>query len=219
METEVKLAFKDKECLFSAVSTDWFKSRCQNPDNRAVTLENFYMDTSDGILASRGVSFRKRHYKALETDFYEFTVKYRGEVKDGVHNHFEWNLKSPDGVLDIETFKQNSEGDGLSLLDEILKGIKSDDLVVMCSNTFDRTYYDFRYEGSIMEACVDYGAIKDPEGKTCDIICELELELKDGTAQDLESAKEAIVAEFGGIPFNETKLARTLKACRSGGAS
>ena len=70
-----------------------------------------------------------------------------------------------------------------------------------------------------MEACVDYGAIKDPEGKTCDIICELELELKDGTAQDLESAKEAIVAKFGGIPFNETKLARTLKACHSGGAS
>ena len=187
METEVKLAFKDKECLFSAVSTDWFKSRCQNPDNRAVTLENCYMDTSDGILASRGVRFRKRHYKAADTDFYDF--------------------------------KQNSEGDGLSLLDEILKGIKSDDLVVMCSNTFDRTYYDFRYEGSIMEACVDYGAIKDPEGKTCDIICELELELKDGTAKDLESAKAAIVAEFGGIPFNETKLARTLKACRSGGAS
>ena len=43
METEVKLAFKDKECLFSAVSTDWFKSRCQNPDNRAVTLENIML--------------------------------------------------------------------------------------------------------------------------------------------------------------------------------
>lgn len=219
METEVKLAFKDKECLFSAVSTDWFKCRCKNLESLPVTLENFYLDTSEGDLASRGVSFRKRHYKSADADFFEFTVKYKGEVKEGVHNHFEWNLKSSDGVLDIDSFKRNAEGDDLSLLDDILKCIKSDDLVVMCSNTFDRTYYDFRYEGSIMEACVDYGAIKDPEGKTCDIICELELELKDGTAQDLESAKEAIVAEFGGIPFNETKLARTLKACRSGGAS
>ena len=219
METEVKLAFKDKECLFSAVSTDWFKSRCQNPENLPVTLENFYLDTEGGVLASRGVSFRKRHYTPSDTDFFEFTAKYKGEVKEGIHNHYEWNLKTTDGVLDIESFKLNAEGDGISLLAEILKGIKSEDLVILCSNTFERTYYDFRYEGSTMEACVDYGGIKDSEGKTCDIICELELELKEGTVEDLESAKAKIIADLGGVPFNETKLARTLRAWRSGGAS
>ena len=219
METEVKLAFKDKESLFSAVSTDWFKSHCQNPDSRPVTLENYYLDTEDGILASRGVSFRKRHYTAVDTDFFEFTAKYKGEVKDGVHFHYEWNLKSTDGVIDLEAFKYNAEGDDLVILSLILAGIRGQDLAVLCSNTFDRTYYDFRYEGSTMEACVDYGEIKDSAGKACDVICELELELKDGTVEDLESAKAKITADLGGVPFNETKLARTLRASRSGGAS
>ncbi|MBO4681324.1 MAG: CYTH domain-containing protein [Clostridiales bacterium] len=219
METEVKLAFKDKESLFSAVSTDWFKSRCQNPDSRPVTLENFYLDTEDRILAARGVSFRKRHYTAEDTDFFEYTAKYKGEVKEGVHNHFEWNLKSVDGVLDLESFKLEAEGDDLGLLSEILSGIKEHDLKVLCSNVFDRTYYDFRFGNSTMEASVDYGEIKDSKGKACDLICELELELKEGTVEDLESAKAKISADLGGVPFDETKLARTLRASMSGGAS
>jgi len=219
METEVKLAFKDKDSLFSAVSTDWFKSRCQNPDSRPVTLENFYLDTEDRSLAARGVSFRKRHYTAEDTDFFEFTAKYKGEVKEGVHNHFEWNLKSSDGVIDLELFKREAEGDGLELLSEVLDGIKDRDLKVLCSNAFDRTYYDFRFEDSTMEACVDYGEIKDSSGKACDLICELELELKDGTVEDLENAKAKITADLGGVPFDETKLARTLRASMSGGAS
>ena len=69
-----------------------------------------------------------------------------------------------------------------------------------------------------MEACIDYGKIKDREGKPCDTICEMELELKSGTAKDLEDAKVQIVERFGAVPFDETKLARTLKASMTGGA-
>lgn len=219
METEVKLAFKDQESLFSAVSTDWFKSCCGNPDSRPVTLENTYLDTKDRVLASRGVSLRKRHYTADNTDFFEFTAKYKGAVKEGIHNHFEWNLKSSNGVLELELFKREAEGDDLSLLSEILDGINDQDLIILCSNTFDRIYYDFKFENSKMDACVDYGEIKDSAGKAFDMICELELELIDGNLEDLESAKAKITADLGGVPFDETKLARTLKASQSGGAS
>ena len=218
METEVKLAFKDRESLFSAASSSWFVSHLENTDSKPFTLENFYLDTPDRSLSQRGVSLRKRHYTSSDSDFYEFTAKYKGEVKEGVHNHFEWNLKSSDGVLDLNAFKQNADGDDLGLLDEVLKGIEDESLVILCSNTFERTYYDFKFGSSTMEACIDYGKIKDREGMPCDTICEMELELKSGTAKDLEDAKVQMVERFGAVPFDETKLARTLKASMTGGA-
>ena len=217
METEVKLAFKDRESLFSAASSGWFVSHCMNPDSRPMTLENFYLDTADRALGSRGVSLRKRHYTSDDSNYYEFTVKYKGEVKDGIHNHFEWNLKSSAGILDLDSFKCSAEGDDRCLLNEVLNGITCDVLTVLCSNTFERTYYDFRYQNSSMEACIDYGEIKDSNGMPCDLICEMELELKTGTIEDLEDAKIRIVDGFGAVPFDETKLARTLKASLSGG--
>ena len=218
METEVKLAFKDRESLFSAASSAWFVSHLESPDSKPFTLENFYLDTTGRALCSRGVSLRKRHYTSEDSDFFEFTAKYKGEVKEGVHNHFEWNLKSHEGVLDLDAFKRDAEGDDLSLLEEVLKGIEDDSLVVLCSNTFERTYYSFRYGSSVMEACIDYGKIKDSAGNPCDTICEMELELKTGSVEDLEGAKSQIVKDFGAVPFDETKLARTLKASMTGGA-
>ena len=218
METEVKLAFKDRESLFSAASSGWFVSHCKNPESRPQTLENYYLDTADRALGSRGVSLRKRHYISDDSDFYEFTAKYKGEVKGGLHNHFEWNLKSTDGVLVLDSFISNAEGDDKDLLKKVLNGISGDSLTVLCSNTFERTYYDFRFQNSSMEACIDYGDIKDSNGKPCDLICEMELELKDGSVEDLEDAKTYIIDEFGARPFDETKLARTLKASLSGGS-
>ena len=99
-----------------------------------------------------------------------------------------------------------------------MNGITCDALTVLCSNTFERTYYDFRYQNSSMEACIDYGEIKDSNGRPCDLICEIELELKKGTIEDLEDAKIRIVDGFGAVPFDETKLARTLRASKSGGS-
>ena len=218
METEVKLAFKDRESLFKAASSDWFVSHCKNPDSRPMTLENFYLDTKDDTLRNRGVSLRIRHYTSDDSDYYEFTAKYKGEVRGGLHNHFEWNLKSSDGVLDLKYFKRNAEGDDTDLLRDVLDGISGASLAVLCSNTFERTYYDFRFQNSSMEACIDYGDIKDSNGKPCDLICEMELELKDGSVEDLEDAKTYIIDEFGAKPFDETKLARTLKASLSGGS-
>ena len=217
METEVKLAFKDKESLISAAGSDWFSGHCKDPESRPVTLENFYLDTPERGLASRGVSLRKRHYTSEDVDFFEFTAKYKGEVKEGIHNYFEWNLKKSDGVLDLESFKRNAEGDDLGLLEEVLKGISEQDLIVLCSNTFDRIYYDFVFGESSMEACIDSGDIKDSKGNPKDLICEIELELKDGTVEDLEKAKSEMVSRFGAVPFDETKLYRTLKASMAGG--
>lgn len=219
METEVKLAFKDSESLYSAAESEWFTSHCLNTGILPCTLENHYLDTEDRVLGSRQATFRKRHYKGLKSDFYEFTVKCRGGASSGIHKRYEWNVRSEDGSITIEEFKRKAQncGDSPEMLSEVLDNITDGNLVLLCSNTFDRTMFDFIYLGSTMEACIDYGEIKDSDGKTCDIICEMELELKDGSLEDLEAAKEFIMSKTGAEPFDKSKFIRTLEASKQGG--
>lgn len=220
METEVKLAFKDRISLNLAASSDWFSSCLINEGFSPMTLENIYLDTPDKTLVSRGAVFRKRHYLGNGTDSYEFTVKCELRVEGGISSRYEWNVKSSSGDITSAEFKKRSteDGDDPSILDEVLSGIEVCDLVPLCSNSFERTVYDFRFGNSDMEACIDYGEIKDPEGKTCDIICEMELELKEGKIEDLEAAKSFILSNTDAEPFNTGKFQRTLKASRTGGA-
>ena len=213
METEVKLAFKDRESLFSAASSGWFASHCKDTDSKPVTLENFYLDTKDRLLCTRGAVFRKRHFVGEGTDSYEFTAKCVVSVTEGVHERYEWNVKSIDGKIDVEGFKSEAakQADDPKVLEKLRSGIKD-------SDSFDRTTYEFRYGESVMEACIDYGEIKDTEGKTVDIICEMELELMDGTVKDLEEAKAFIMSMTGAVPFDTGKFERTLRASNPGGS-
>lgn len=219
METEVKLAFKDRISLNLAASSDWFSSCLVNEGSSPVTLENIYLDTPDRVLVSRGAVFRKRHYLGDCIDSYEFTVKCEVSVAGGISSRYEWNVKSMSGEITTAEFKKKAEdGDDPAILDEVLYGIEISDLVPLCSNSFERTVYDFHYGSSDMEACIDYGEIKDPEGITCDIICEMELELKSGSIDDLEDAKAFILSKTDAKPFNTGKFQRTLKASLKGGA-
>ncbi|MCR4776044.1 MAG: CYTH domain-containing protein [Saccharofermentans sp.] len=220
METEVKLAFKDRESLFSAASSDWFKSHCVSTDSEPLTLENCYLDTADGLLRSRGAVFRKRHFTGGGTDSYEFTAKCVVAVTAGVHERYEWNVKSEDGAIDIEGFKAKAmkQVDDPKVLERLLEGVSDGDIGVLCSNDFERTTYEFRYGESLMEACIDYGGIKDLTGKICDIICEMELELMEGSLEDLEAAKSFIMSRTDAVPFDTGKFERTLRASVSGGA-
>lgn len=219
METEVKLAFKDRESLCEAAASDWFAANCTAATS-PMMLENIYLDTTNCVLGSRGAVFRKRHYTGKGVDHFEFTVKCELSVSDGVANRYEWNVKSPDGVITAEGFKREGakDGDDPKILEDVLKGIEISDLVPLCSNSFERTLYDFSYGNSRMEACIDYGEIKDGEGNTCDIICEMELELKEGTLEDLEAAKAFILEKTDAKPFNIGKFQRTLRASRTGGS-
>ena len=220
METEVKLAFKDRESLFSAASSEWFASHCVSTDSHPLTLENYYLDTADEIFRSRGAVFRKRHFTGFGTDSYEFTAKCVVAVTGGIHERYEWNVKSKDGTIDIKAFMSEAgrQGDDPKVLEKLLSGVSDDDIGILCSNNFERTTYEFRFGESLMEACIDYGEIKDSEGKTCDIICEMELELMEGSVSDLEAAKAFIMSNTDAVPFDTGKFERTLRASKSGGS-
>ena len=220
METEVKLAFRDRQSLYEAACSEWFAAHCTGNKSAPVTLENIYLDTKDRVLYSRGAVFRKRHYIGEGIDSYEFTVKCELDVKGGISNRYEWNVKSGCGVITTEEFKDEAakSGDDPKILDQVLSGIDIPELAPMCSNSIERTVYDFAYGTSTMEACTDYGEIKDPEGLTCEMICEMELELRQGNLSDLEDARAFILSKTEAEPFNIGKFQRTLKASRAGGA-
>lgn len=220
METEVKLAFDSPDRLWEILDSDWFMNFClDNEPKKPVTLVNTYYDTRDRKLSSRGGMIRIRLYKSGDNeDSYEHTVKYGGKVDNGLHQRYEWNVKADSKNFDVAEFKRNAynEDDPNELLDEILEGVKEEDLIPLCSNEFKRTVYTFGYGDSIMEACFDEGVIESSDGKT-ENITELELELSSGDVVDLKDLADFIVEHTGAQPFNESKFQRSLKMMDSNG--
>lgn len=215
METEAKLGFKNKDDLYRVTSADFFRKFCIDENEPLpVLLENTYLDTRDMDITRRGGMIRVRHYSGKNTDSYEFTVKYGGGVSGGIHERYEWNLKSDDGVFSVEAFKKNVSfaDDPEEMLLEAFGTLKDEDLKVLCSNSFNRTIYKLDYYGNIIEACFDSGIITDREGSVADEICELELELVNGDLKALNELTDLITGKTGGIPFGDTKYRRTLAA-------
>lgn len=213
METEAKLAFKDKESLYGFAATDFFRGFCAGKDEPVpVLLENSYLDTKDMDISNRGGMIRVRHYKSRDDDRFEFTVKYKGSVSGGLHQRFEWNADSSDGVFSVSEFKRLApvEDDSAGMLNEALGSIKDEDLSVICSNSFYRTVFDLSFGNSHFEACFDSGIIKSSDGSKTDEICELELEMIKGDISDLKSLTDLFISEAGCIPFGDTKYRRTL---------
>ena len=213
METEVKLAFDDPSSLSSIVTTDWFSTYCMDSSEKEPeTLDNSYFDTADRKLSSRGATIRVRHYKDCEDDeCYEHTVKYGGNVENGLHQRYEWNVRTDKSKFSISEFIRlaTNQDDPNELLKEVLEGINDDEIVKLCSTVFERTTYTVGYGDSMMEACLDVGKIE--SNNESEDICELELELTSGDVVDLKDFATFIVEQTDAKFFNDSKFRRALK--------
>ena len=212
METEVKLSFKDKESLNNVTLTDSFRKYCLDLNSSPMLLENSYLDTADMTVLNRGGSARVRHVSGDNTDYFEQTVKYKGGASSGLHQRYEWNVRTDSSSFSIDRFKNNAgkDGDPVEFLDLVFEGLKNTDLMILCFNSFYRTAYKLKYGNSLIEACVDSGVIKSPLNDETDEICELELELIEGDVNDLTELTELIVKENECVPLDKSKFMRTL---------
>lgn len=213
METEFKLSFKSEDDLFSIVNSKWFAEYCLDPEQKkSEFLQNTYYDTANRDLTNNGASIRVRKHVATqdEDDCYTHTVKYGGKVENGLHQRYEWNLRTDKEVFDKSEILSSSIGsdDPSELLVKILEGIDDDALKELCSTNFNRTTYTLGYGDSIMEACFDVGKIE--AGDKQDNICELELELISGDVVDLKELAEYIQQNSNGVFFNDSKLSRCI---------
>lgn len=212
METEVKLAFKDKESLMSVIDEEWFADYClDTTPKEPKKLRNIYYDTPDRELAKRGAVVRVRLYSSDEGEQYEHTVKFGGTVVNGLHQRYEWNVLTDSDEFDLTKFiKEASDNDDpVEILEEALEGIDASDLKPLCSTVFKRIVYMFGFGDSMMEVCFDWGKII--AGDKEEEICELELELESGDVVDLKDMAEFIVENTGAVTFDESKFRRCLK--------
>lgn len=216
METEVKLNFKNTESLMEAASSELFKGITVSSGPKTMTLENYYLDTTDMKILDRNGSVRKRIVKGDET-YIEGTVKYGGGASSGLHKRYEWNVRL-NGDFSIEEFKKDalSDGDPIELLDEVFEGIGSSDLKPLCFNSFRRTICKLKVNDSLIEACFDSGVIYNSDKSISEDICELELELISGSVDDLLCIAERAKDSFECLPLDKSKFQRTLELAKRG---
>ena len=214
METEYKLSFKSEEELFGILDADWFYDLCMDHvEKEAVKLSNIYYDTPDMKMKARGGSIRVRNISDsdLEEETYEHTIKLGGKVENGLHQRYEWNVKTFSKNFSKEEFLDgvSRSEDPSDILNSALEGIEDDDLIPICKTKFNRTVYTFGYGDSIMEASFDVGKLSAADKS--EPICELELELISGDVVDLMDLANYIANRTEAEFSNDSKLKRCLK--------
>ncbi len=212
MENEIKLAFKSSNELMKVIDAKWFKELIiDDGRHEPVKLTNIYFDTVDRKLKSQGTSVRVRLYESTSGTRYEHTVKYGGQVVNGLHQRYEWNIDSSSSVFDVDAFLNSvtDNDDPKPVLIEALRGVKSKDLIPLCSTYCERTTYIANVNGSSMEVCFDTGFIKG--GTLTDDICELEIELISGVVDDIKTLSDIITENTDSHLFNDSKYIRAVR--------
>lgn len=146
-------------------------------EQHSLHLTNTYYDSDDHILRNNRSSLRIRGINELaQPTEYELTVKSSGKSLAGLHARQEFNISLPDNQLD------------LNMLPEfIFAGIKREKLTqnleAQFTTDFERQTWLIDYKQSQIEVALDQGCIATKKSSVP--ICEVELELKGGSALDL----------------------------------
>ncbi|HIV68214.1 MAG TPA: CYTH domain-containing protein [Candidatus Butyricicoccus stercorigallinarum] len=164
-------------------------------------MEAIYYDTFDGQLAKAHSGLRLRRENG------ESVVCLKLAPQEGFGGAFkareEYECYAPDirsGMLNLP-----SAGAPQEFCDEILKS----DLMELGRTIFTRRSYQLAYEGCTCELAFDSGKITH-RGRVRPI-CEMELELKDGSEADFQALALALQAKFSLKPEPLSKLARMLR--------
>ena len=135
------------------------------------TLINTYYDTPAGDLNRRKVALRIRKAGVR----YIQTLKTQGEFVDGAHKRQEWEWPVNSVALDLGFLTETPLGNGINLVD----------LAPVFETNFLRRTLMLTGKGATVECALDEGSIEAAQ-KVQDL-CELELELKEGSADALLS--------------------------------
>ena len=146
-------------------------------------LYNQYYDTKDNQLRAYDIGFRVRG----KNNKYEQTIKTKGQVVGGLHSRPEYNVELDNDKPDLTLFDRNLWPEPIDV--ESLQSV----LIPLFTTHFHRTSFLLSYnETSQIELVFDHGAIV-VDGVE-EIICEIELELKQGDVSDLCQLAREIAA-------------------------
>lgn len=191
IELKLMLAPEDLAALASHPCLDAW--RLAEP--AAKSLFSTYYDTPDHTLAAQGIAVRVRRTPG---GFVQ-TVKCAGTAVSGLFDRDEWETPVASAAVDAEQLRLTG-----------LAAFADDGLVGRLAPVFatevERTVLRLGGEGWRIEAALDRGAVL--AGGRREDICEVELELVEGTSAQLFLVAEAIQREMAARPLNLAKSER-----------
>lgn len=199
MEHEFKWNIPDVRSFDKMVESKTVAPLIQSTN--VVEMEAIYYDTFDRQIAHArgGLRLRRENGEGVCCLKLSPQVKYDGAYKA----REEYECYAPDirsGMLNLP-----SVGAPQEFCDKVLKS----DLIELGRTIFTRRTYLLAFSGSKCELAFDIGKISH-RGRFAPI-CEVELELKDGTPEDLYALAAQLEREFPLHPQPLTKLARMVR--------
>ncbi|SCY60198.1 CYTH domain-containing protein [Thiohalorhabdus denitrificans] len=200
VEQEYKLQMTQPDQFEAVASAPEIREAATGPE-RTVRMVADYIDTPDLRLLKGGYAYRIRK----EGEEWVATVKAdMGEgAGDGLHHHREWEAKVPAPEPDLEVFSD-------PVLVETLRSLQSGQpLTTLFRVDMVRRIRDLNLEGgTLVEWAADQGRILAGEREAP--ICEVELELKEGSLGAIEELVSTLLSRYPLQPGAETKFARGL---------
>ncbi len=216
METELKLAFRDWEALYTVCESPWFLDMVEIRSEKTEEYENRYLDTKDRIFEVSRTSVRIRHIVGQD---YIHTVKTSPvslknaedtAVKAGLSSRCEWNVSTQRSEFDVDFFLREAKkaDDPYEVLAAALVPACGKKLVTVCMTAFTRQTITVDFDGSTMEICLDTGDCI-ASGKSLPI-CEMEIELISGDIDAVQKLGVLIGKHADCSPLPVSKYARCL---------
>lgn len=197
MDTEIELKFLVSDAivpLIPSLITQFAKTVINKPSRN---LKNAYYDTPNRDLRAFDIGFRTR----CADDVCEQTIKLAGEVVGGLHQRPEYNLPIESSLPDLMAFDAKiwPQEMQVSAISKQLYPIFSTDFI-------RRTWLIETQSGAKIEVVLDKGDVA--SSGRIEPISELEIELVEGSRQELFALADKLVAQ------NSIRLGLYSKAAR-----
>lgn len=199
--TEIELKYKLDKKQKAYILADIIK-KFKGSYMREKTMRAVYMDTLDNDLINRKIAFRIRE----EDENVFATIKTQGVSHDGLSHRKEWNVdisNIPIGTSIIDAFSHTE------IKDEIKSIVGRKVLLEKIITCFIRKTSEIKIDGSILEIAFDEGEIITKEGQ--EDICELEVELIEGSEDCLINFGQMLVNKYQLEPEPASKYARGIR--------
>ena len=191
-ELEIKFAARDPEQLEQILHDPEICGRMEQPEYRSIQMETVYYDTPDGALSARRWTYRKRR----ENERTVITLKTPAEG----YARGEWECEGADLATAPEALIALGAPEALRAV------LRGGTLKEVCGARFARRCAMLRLDGARCELACDTGWLLG--GGRREALCELELELKDGSAEEMLVFARAIAAKYGLQEGKKSKFAR-----------
>ena len=169
---EIELKFQLPEAKNKIVLQALNKQKAQK-----IRLQAKYYDTADRLLAKNYAAIRLRQEGECWVQTFKAASKnHLQRIEEDIY----LGKCDQEPELDLSHYQHNQTVQ--TMLREIL-GDQPADLTLQFQTDVQRSFHVFEYEGSQIEVCLDDGEIRTPKKKKK--ICEVEFELKQGSAQHL----------------------------------